>query len=267
MKLKDFENYLTLNGKSTSTIRNYIGKIKIFLENVKVKDINEKSIAEFLLKIKEKNKPSTFNIYRSAIASLIKFLKVDIPLPKQLSLAKRLPEYFTEQYFKEEIIPTIEAVFTNPLKMKAILYFMFYTGIRVGEINNIKRKDIDLEKREAKIFVTKKNEERIVFFDEQTKYALKSFFSTELEETNAFNIKSETVRQHFYHLNSYFKDINFHPHLFRHSFSAMFRIKGGELNDLQELLGHTDIKSTQRYAGLKTKQRKEIYDKIMKRKG
>jgi len=264
--LQEYKNHLLINEKDTSTINTYISKIEVFLNNVKTENIDEKNINEFLLKMRTKYKTSTMNLYKTALNSFLKYLKKDIEIPKQKTPKKNLPEYFTEKYFKEEIIPVIESVFKNPLKIKTIFYFLFYTGIRVGEFKYIKRKNINLENREVKIYVEKRNEERIVFFNEETRDILKAFFISEPEGSNAFNIEVKTIQTHCRNLKQYFKDINFHPHLFRHSFSRMFLMNGGSLSDLQDALGHKSPNTTRIYAGLKTEQRKQIYDKIMRNK-
>jgi integrase/recombinase XerD len=266
MIIEDYKNHLLINGKSEATIRNYSDKIKIFLDYTSLDNITEEIIAKFLLTIKENNKASTVNIYRSAIISFLKFIKKEIKVPNKLKIDKKIPEYFTEEYFKKEIIPVVDLVCKKPTKMKALFYFMYKTGIRVGEFKDLKRKHINLETREVKIYVKKRNEERIVFIDEETRDILKAYFLDEPETFNAFNISVKTIKWHFHQMKPYFKDINFHPHLFRHSFANLFTKMGISDSKLQQALGHKSILSTGVYSQLNTKDRKQIYDKVMSKR-
>ena len=167
--IDNFKKELELNGLSKSTIKNYAQRIKRLLEFVEIEKLNKESISQFLLEIKSKLSVSSFNGYRDAIKSFLTFLEKDISIPKHSKLKKRLPESIDEDCFKNEIIPVIEATVKNPLKIKTIFYFMFYTGISVGEIDDIKRENIDLDKRTVKIYREKSKKERITFFTNNTK--------------------------------------------------------------------------------------------------
>jgi len=260
--IEKYTNYLLVNGASALTIKSYIGKLKTFLKAVKASDINEEKIASFLLKMQDNHKPSTINHYKSMIKSFLKFLKKDIKLPKDLTIEKTIPDSISEEYFIKEVVPVVECIFMNPLKVKAIMYFMFYSGVRLGEIEKLKREDIDLNSRVAKIF-GKRKKERIVVFNKPTSAILSSYFVSEPETINAFNIKREALRSIFKTAKPYFKTIKFRPHLLRHSFATMLSNKGVNSTTLQRLMGHEDIKTTQKYIGANTKELKIVYDKAM----
>jgi len=263
--MEKYKNYLLVNGSSALTILNHTNKIEKVLKKIKVGDFNAENIAQFLLDMRTDNKPSTINNYRAVIASFLKFLKKDIVIPKLLKLDKILPDSINEEFFKKEVIPVVECIFENPLKIKAILYFMFYTGIRRAEFNNLRREHIDLKLRTAKIY-GKGKKERIVFFTKEVSEILQRYFAGESEETNAFNIRSGGLGGIFEKARPYFKKIKFRCHLFRHAFATMFINNGGDIATLSRLLGHNSVTTTMRYIGVETTKMKEIYDKNIGRK-
>lgn len=263
--IEKYKNWLLVNGASTLTMNNYTNKIQLFLKKVTIKEISSEKIAKFLLDMREKSKPSTINNYRAVIASFLKFLKKDIAIPKLLKLDKILPDSIDEEFFTKEVMAVVDCIFTNPLKVKAILYFMYYTGVRRGEIANLKRENIDLSSRTAKIY-GKGKKERIVFFTKKVAEILKSYFISEDEEINAFNIRDKALESMFARAKPYFKKINFRPHLLRHSFATMFINAGGDIATLSRILGHASITTTMRYIGVETTKMKEIYDKNIGRK-
>jgi site-specific recombinase XerD len=116
-----------------------------------------------------------------------------------------------------------------------------------------------MEKKTAKIFVSKTKEERMIVYTEKTKDALKEYFDSEEETENAFNINSNAVQQRFKDFKKYFPDINFHAHTFRHSFAVNCLRKGVDLLTVSRLLGHRNTTTTERYLGLTVTQFQEIY--------
>ncbi len=262
--LKEYTNYLTVNGLSKNTIINYVGRIKYLLKKIPKETLTEKKLRELFLELGKKHSPSTVNGYRNAIHSYLKFLKKNIVLPQSLDTGEKLPDTITEKYFEEEVIPVVEAVSQNALKIKTIFYFMFYTGISIGEIPLLQRKNIDLTQRIAKTYREKVKGERLFCFTKKVRDMVKSYFEYEPENGNAFNVSYYGLMATFRRLKQYFKDINLHPHLFRHSFATMYLLKGGDLASLSKLLGHKKVTTTMRYLGLNIDKIKEIYDKKIK---
>lgn len=262
--LEKYKNWLLANGMVHSTIKSYGSRINNLLKKLKVEDLNEDTIIQYISELYQKHSPNTINSYINAIKSFLVFLKKDIPLPKYKKINATLAKNINEEYFEKEVIPVIECIFKNPLKVKAILYFMFYTGVRISEVIYLKREDIDLQEKIARILYRKNKEPLIVFYPKKVKGILESYFATEPEKENAFNITYENLRDKFKKINPYLKEINFHPHLLRHSFAIMFLMKGGILSELQDLLGHKSLNSTAIYSKLKTEQLQQRYNKIIK---
>ena len=262
--IEQYKNWLTVNGQSSSTVYLYCQRIEKILKIISIDNLTEESISNYLLSIKDQFKPSTVNGYRDAIYSFLKFLKKNITIPGHLKIAHMLPKYIEEKYFIKKIVPEIDNTFRNGLKVKTLLYFMFYTGIRVSEIECLERKNFDLENRTVKIYIPKTREERIVIYTAEVRDFLKVYFSMEAEEKNAFNMSTTAVKATFDRLKIKFDDINLHPHLFRHSFATMLLKKGMNYAVISRLLGHHSFQTTMRYLGLDTETTKKQYDDAQK---
>jgi site-specific recombinase XerD len=136
---------------------------------------------------------------------------------------------------------------------------MFYTGLRLGEIISLHRKDFDFEKKEFKLFMSKTKKERIMFFTEKVEKALQEYFTSDPETLNAFNLSYNAVRYIVFKLAGEITDVHVHPHLFRHSFAISLLRNGVDISVVSKLLGHSNITTTQRYLGLYTEELKEEY--------
>jgi len=158
----------------------------------------------------------------------------------------------------------IEDIFPNPLKVKAILYFMFYTGVRQSEMVPIQRKDIDLKACIAKIYEKKTKKERLAVFPPRITKILLDYFNYCPEGENAFNIGKHSITYIFKALKHFFPKIRLRPHLLRHSFATHLLRKGVDIAVVSKLLGHSNISTTERYLRLDISLIKEVYNNKIK---
>jgi len=209
---------------------------------------------------------------------------------KMLKIDRKRPVYITREELSDMIDMGMSfCTFIDPLKLKVILTFLFYTGVRKGEFLNLKREDINLKEevhrqvvRSNKITLakyymgsatiripTKTKEERKVYFPLGLAKELQKYYD-EVEphqDTNAFNI---TVRQ-LLHIISFVKDFlpkekrdHFSVHTFRHSFAMMLVQKIGDIRKAQKLLGHKSINSTLFYYDPDEEMIKQVYSENIK---
>jgi integrase len=257
--LEQFKDYLLLNGNAWLTATNYISRITQVLAVIKEENFSEATLAEFLRGLQKENSVSTVNGYLYALTAYLRFLKRDIKLPKVLKPTKTLPESIDEIQL-DKFIDTLSQVLSRDfIKFKALILFLFYSGIRIGEIDTLKRNHFDFTTKTVKILVSKTREERIVVYTERTKNALQDYFDSEEEGDNAFNINSNAVQQRFKDFKKYFPDINLHAHTLRHSFAVNCLRKGVDTLTVSKLMGHKNLLTTERYLGLTTTQFQEIY--------
>jgi len=260
--LDKFKEYIKLNYSNLT----YYYRVREFLKEVSLENISEETIQKFILTKKETKAIETINLYIKALKVFLKFLKKDIELPKLFKPIEKVPDYIDLDYFEKQIIPVVECIFKNPLRTKAVLYFMFYTGLRRNELYTIKRKDIDLKEREVKIYAQKVKTEEVRFFPQKIADLIKTYFSVEPEINNAFNLFKNTVTNIFKTLKPHFKDIKLRPGLFRHSYATYLFEQGAGALDLQKFLGHKNIQSTLKYTNRNKTVMKKKYDEFTKRK-
>jgi len=257
--LERYKDWLLINGNAWLTTRNYISRMEKVLSQIPEEKFNEETLTVFLRELQKDNSVSTVNGYLCALISYCKFIKRDIVLPKFLKGTKTLPQSIDEKQLDNIIDVLSQVLHRDFLKFKALFYTLFYTGIRIGEIDTLHRKDFDLEKKTAKILVSKTREERIVVYTEKTKDALKEYFDSEEEQENAFNINSNAVQQRLKDFKHYFPEINLHAHTFRHSFAVHCLRLGVDVLTVSKLMGHKNIQTTERYLALTPTQFQEIY--------
>jgi site-specific recombinase XerD len=291
--INEFLEYLEIEkGRSQLTIRNYDFYLKNFLNWAKIKqpeEINLNLIKKFRLYLaRKKLSPSTQNYYLIALRSFLKYLaKKDIKTlaPEKIELAKTSERQIS--FLEGE---DLETFLNAPLKVdqpeilklrdKAILELLFSTGLRISELINLKKEDINLEKDEFSV-KGKGGRWRTVFLSNQAKYWLKKY----LEKRNDLSpflfirhdkaVKSEnlnplTARSVQRMVKKYAKIAGLTkkitPHTLRHSFATDLLINGADLRAIQELLGHKNITTTQIYTHLTNRHLKEIFKAFHRKK-
>lgn len=266
--LEKYKNYLISNCLAQNTIKKYTDSIRDLLEKIKIENLTKETLSTYFIELRKTQKGTSINIYKSAVRSFLIFLEKDkniVPLDEKIP--ERLPEFITKEYLENNVIPVIESVSPNPTKMKAILYFMFYTGLRASEIVLMKRSNIDLKKRIIKFYMPKVKKERLgLITSKKASMFIQDYFSLEPETINAFNINLDNLKQWFNNYKCYFKDINFHPHLLRHSFATYCLKIGIRLTDIKELMGHKSIETTMIYAHVNIDDIKKRCDEAIKNK-
>jgi len=276
--LKKFKDYLLLNGKTLSTTTTYLSHVKSFIDYLNINNIQlstitttptttlEGVVGRYILDRGSRCSIKTTNNDTMVVDWLLKYFNLEIKTPKLRRAIQKLPEHIDLTFLEEEVIPLIdEDTFRNPEKAIAVLYLLFFTGIRQSELICLRRENFDFEKRTLKIFEVKKKRERMVFFNQKVSEAVQRYFGTEEEEQNAFNLGSQGVSYIFRKLREVGRfEINLHPHLLRHSFSIYVLEQGIDLATLSELLGHENIATTMIYAKKTNTKLKEIYDKHIK---
>lgn len=182
---------------------------------------------------------------------------------------KKLPEILTV----EEVAHLLEQPSGNTpkeLRDKAMLELLYATGIRVSELISLKVQDVDIHMNY--ICCHDGDKERIIPFEQAAKEALLRYME---QGRSTLNKDSEYLfvnyqgapmtRQGFWKIMKHYagmaginKDIT--PHMIRHSFASHLVDNGADLKAVQEMLGHSDISTTQIYMKRNAIRLKEIYD-------
>lgn len=285
--IKKFLDYILRQKKySLNTYKNYEIDIMEFFSYLKeekkdYKDVSYDFIKGYLMVLyNRKLSRSTISRKLSALRSFYKYLfNQDIintnpfdyvSTPKK---EKKLPNYLG--------VIELETIFNIPdlntslgQRNRLILELLYATGIRVGELVNIKLNDIDLNRKEIRI-LGKGNKERIDLFGEycldyinlfindgRTKIINKNNSSCDylIINNRGNKITTRAVEQI---INDIVKkaSIKKHvsPHMLRHSFATHLLNNGCDILTVKELLGHESLESTQIYTHVSNERLREVY--------
>ena len=147
----------------------------------------------------------------------------------------------------------------------------YSTGIRVGELVNLDIKDINFEERECIVY-GKGEKERRVYFDAKAKLHLQNYISSRKDNNSALfvtldapheRLKISGVEIRLRELGRKLNLTRIHPHKFRRTMATRAIDKGMPIEQVQKLLGHSQIDTTMHYAivnqtNVKTSHRKYI---------
>jgi integrase/recombinase XerC len=201
--------------------------------------------------------------------------------PAKLVATPRLEKKLPQHLSTEEAIQFIETpdVETDLGKRdRAMLELMYATGVRVSELTKMGLADIDFQNRLVRV-TGKRRKERIVPFGEPAQEALQSYLSVRDQflnnapvtqrEPDALFLNYQGTRittrsvgrmvEKYIRICAGMHDIS--PHALRHSFATHLLDSGADLRDIQELLGHARLSSTQIYTHVSMEKLIEVYDK------
>lgn len=228
-------------------------------------------------------KPVTQNYHIIALRAFLKFLaKQDIKtLPaEKIELGKT-----SERHIDFLSIDELEQIFAavpqsdriEDLRDLTILITLFSTGLRVSELTNLKRKDIDLKRGEFMVR-GKGDKPRVVFLSADAKGLLDKYFTKRTDNAEAAFVAhkgpskhtSLTPRSIQRIVEKYTKAAgivkNVTPHVLRHSFATDLLINGADIRSVQTMLGHSSITTTQIYTHLTNPQLKQVHQTFHNRR-
>lgn len=282
---KDYEYYLKRERDlSDNTVKNYLNDVNQYLEflnryhNISnVRHLNKKVLNNYLKNLRKKYSNSTYARKLTSIKSFYHFLSIEneidnndavnIEAPK---VDKSLPEVLSVEEVNL-LFNQIKGDTPLDLRNKALLEFIYGSGLRVSELLNIELKDIHLNEGYISV-IGKGDKERIVPISKAAVKACRNYLIHGREkllkgrETKIFlnNNGSSLSRQGFHKILKGFAlkagiNTNVSAHTLRHSFATHLLENGMDLRTLQVLLGHDDISTTQIYTHISNKRLSEVY--------
>jgi len=284
--LSDFLVYLELDlNYSDNTIKTYENNIEKLINYIGNKDIlklNIDTIEKFIISL-ELEASSVANIISALKAFYNYYIKLGkittnpmdlIDMPK---LVRRLPDYLSESEINNLL--DIKVIDAFSARNKAILELLYSSGLRISELVNLELKSIDFDDCIIRVF-GKGSKERIIPMNDYAINALKMY----IDNYRNLMIKNELNNNLF--LNNHGKIMtrqgvfkmlkkeckikginkNISPHTLRHTFATHLLQNGADLRIIQEILGHSDISTTQIYTHVTNEKLKSDYKEYHPRK-
>ena len=285
--IKQFGEYLAkvrgASGNTTASYKRDLNSFARFLEHSGITDltkVNKTNIMAYIYDLQiQKRAPATVSRNAASIRSFYSYLS-------KARIIEKNPAEGLETPKVEKKMPTIlsmrevELLLEQPdltdikgLRDKAMLEVLYATGIRVSELISLKVTDINLEmeylscKSQGKsrvIPLGSKSIEAVSQYIDRARFAM---IKDEREESLFVNcFGSPMTRQGFWKIIRLYSSragikADITPHMLRHSFAVHLIENGADIQAVQEMMGHSDIATTQMYARLNRNKLKEVYNK------
>ena len=277
--LREMLQLLQLKSYSESTQRTYIGEMAQFLQHIKkqpAESFTVKRLKDYLqycyatLKLTENTIHSRMNAMKFYYEQVLKRDKFfwEIPRPKKRTI---LPKVISE----EKIIKALFGV--ENIKHKTILVTAYSAGLRVSEVVSLRVTDIDSDRMQIAIRGAKGKKDRMATLslfalqllrEYVTLYKPKIYLFEGLDKDKHYSSRSaQTIFNNAIIGLNLPESISFHS--LRHSYATHLLENGTDIKYIQDLLGHSDIKTTLRYTHVSIKALAKIespLDKIMRKK-
>lgn len=278
---------LAEKGLQKQTIINYNDDLKSFYkflneDNFQVENLNLEHIKNYIIFLTNEGK-SILTILRhvSTLKSFYLFLinekKIKCNID-QLDLPKK-PQHLPTVLSFEEVESLLEQPdMSKPsgIRDRAMLEVMYATGLRVSELLTIEKKNLSIDKKQIRIFGKGAKERYVPISSFALEYLIK-YINEVRNESPYRNSKYIFInkegkplsRQAFWQIiKNYALKAgiieNVTPHTLRHCFATHLLENGADLRSVQEMLGHSDISTTQIYTHVSSKRIRSAYDMFMK---
>ena len=246
---QDFEAFMRDAKYSKATIENYMIYFKIigYIDGDNEQDIVNKFCSRY-----------PHGSARAFVKLYLEYLDINnVKIPKLRGRTKtKLPIFLSREQVE---------LLTNymSLRNKLMVLIMFEGGLRVTELINLTKRNINLETKEIR-GTGKGNKDYVVYFSDKTKELLEYYLNSLSNDQRLFTLKRQTVWQI---LNEYgIKNLSMriHPHMLRHSTATELLSKGMNLKEIQEYMRHESLDTVGIYTHVIKKEIKERVQDIFK---
>ena len=284
--IKKFEEFLKYEKKSSShTISNYLGDLQQLLRFArekrpglaKVEDIDIILLRGYLASLYHGKKPSTLARKVSTIRAFFRFLvkrrmidgnpAIVLNLPR---VRRNVPKFLSA----DEAIALMELPAGDEKqgrRNRAVLELLYGAGLRVSEAHGLNMAGIDLRERVVRV-LGKGSKERLVPLGKKTLGALKEWIEVRRlysPQSEALFLNKKGKRLGVRSIQNIVRKFSLllgtsggvSPHALRHSFATHLLDSGAGLREIQELLGHASLKTTQKYTHISISHLCRVYDK------
>ena len=273
LALEAYANQLRLRNYSPNTLKTYTNWFTVFLThfpNCKPSGISKQEIMEFLLRYRNSSHWSA-TVQNQLINSIKFFFEKVLGQPQQvydLPRAKK-PQQLPTVFSESEILSLIKA--TQNLKHKTMLSLAYAGGLRISEISSLKIKDVDSKRMVITLRQAKGRKDRQIMLSERLLIMMRAYYTDYKPKIWMF----EGQAGEEYSTRSIAKVMEQCKlkagitkkggiHALRHSFATHLFEGGTDVLSIQELLGHTSLRTTMQYTHVSTKHLSKIQSPLDK---
>lgn len=274
--LRDFLNAKAVEGCSPRTIQYYTVTLERFIAalDLPLHSVDTAEVRSYLASLGSTGTVSnvTLDNIRRVISSFFSWLEEEEIIYK--SPVKRIRKIRSVAAVKPVITDEEMEVIRDScgnLRDRAVIDLLASTGMRVGELVRLKRKDIDFESRECVVH-GKGNKQRKVYFDAKTKIHLQGYLEQRSDENSSLFVSLRApykplnisgVESRLREIGREAVGLRLHPHKFRRTMATRAIDKGMPIEQVQVLLGHSKIDTTLCYAMVDQQNVKRSHRKYM----
>ena len=275
--IKEFEDFIITKNYSNNTLISYMEDLYYFYLFIK-KDLDkvvEEDIRDYLeyLNLKKENvssirrKISTFKTFYKFLYNNNYMDKKDYPMVRIAypKMEKKLPKFV----YYNDLLEIINESYKDKdgSRDRLIIEMLYATGVRISELINIKYEDIDFDNKRI-IITGKGNKQRIVYYGDYASEVLDEYMSThDRNKDNYLFTNSKggkiTDRGVRYIIDNIMSKLSIKthvtPHVLRHTFATDMLNNGCDIKVVQELLGHSSLRTTEVYTHVTNERLKEVY--------
>ena len=245
--------------------------------NVPIEEATNKHVLLYIDSLLEKRlKPKSINCHLDSIRGFYEYLAreegIDIPNPVKRGYVLRLPRPLP-RYVRDEDLEKFFKVIKGP-RDKAMFILMLRCGLRVEEVENLNTRAVNLKQRKILVQSGKGGKDRVVYISDDAYIALIHYLRVRspgyskkvfLVEKGIYKGKPISVRGIQKRMEYYAREarLRISCHHLRHTMATQLLNADADLVSIQDLLGHSRIKTTQRYCKLSNRKVQRDYYKAM----
>lgn len=275
----NYRRFLKRRNYSWHTIKNYMNSLKHFVLwlDEPIEEVTNKKLLDYIdYLLNRRLKPKTVNCYLDSVRGFYEYLineeDVHICNPVKRGYALRLSRPLPKHLREEDVVTLFNNI--KGYRDKAMFKLMLRTGLRVEEVANLTLQAIDLKSRKIFVYNGKGNKDRVVYISNDTFNALVEYLRVRLStrtkkvflvEKGPYTGKSISVRGIQKRIEYYAgkAGLKVTCHQLRHTMATQLLNADADLVTIQDLLGHTRIKTTQRYCKVSNLKVQRDYFKAM----
>jgi integrase/recombinase XerD len=268
-------------GCRDNTMRSSLKGVELFLTSItdtgktSVDQIVREDLFKFIENLQDRgSKPRTVISRLHTVKAFLRFL-IDQELADPRLLSRRItvkaPDLLPRAINPEDVKRLLKVI--TCVRDQAMILVLLRTGMRIGELLELRLRDINLKERRIEIYEAMKNRVgRVVYLSDDSHNALKKWFEKRNPQKefvfygigrSAMTYQGARAMFVKYLVKAGLADSGYTLHCLRHTFASELLNAGMRLECVQQLLGHSSVEMTRRYARLTDKTREEEYFRAM----